>query len=188
MKRNWKRLGKQHLLEALFFAVAIIAAATLIIPLWNYNQFYSALYNFSYTIPGVTINTSQLGSDAAQINFTLIATNPTGYSGLQVQGVSCAMYYYNMGTASLEDLTTLYVFRAYRIGPNSNTTILFDTTINPNNAPLDQSDDFQQFISYLISQTPSGRIQWSLTCQLSLASFMIGSTVPANFAPVTTLS
>jgi len=181
--------------EAVFFAVTIISAGTLILPLWNYTQFYSAWYNFSYTIPRVNINTSQLSRQTAQINLTLVATNPTGYSGLQVQSVSCVMSYNGSvhlgaeGPTNSWELTTLSTTKPYSISPNSNTTILFDITISPNSAPPDQFDAFQQFISYLISQTPGGQIQWSLACSLVLASFLINTPEPTMyFALVTPLS
>lgn len=188
-KKNWKTLRKQDLPATLFFAITIISAATLIAPLWNYTQYYSALYNFNYTIQGITVNTSQLSAHTAQINFTLVATNPTPYSGLQVGPATCEIDFY--GSVHLDisgtpttwwELTMLIVPKSQTIGPNSKITIPFGTTINPDNTKLssDQYAAFQEFIFDLTSTVRggSGDITLSLTCHLELQSFMVSLDVP----------
>jgi hypothetical protein len=192
-KRNWRKLRKQDLPATAFFAVAIVAAAMLIGPLWNYTQYYSALWNFSYNIPGITVSTSQLSAQTAQINFTVIGTNPTRYSGLQVGSVNCIISYYgslhlgSAGPTNWWELTTVYSTKRLAIGPNSNVTIFFEITIDPSSAPPGQFDAFQQFINYLTSQVPGGQVQWSLSCNLGLDSFMGISVVSSSFAPITPL-
>jgi hypothetical protein len=193
-KRNWKKLRKQNLPATIFLAITIISAATLIAPLRNYTQYYSALWNFSYTIPGITVSTNQLSAQKTQINFTIIATNPTGYSGLQIGAATCtisyngSLHYGSTGTTTWWELTIAYNTRWYPIGPNSNVTIPFEITIDLNSAPPSQFDAFQQFVSYLTSQIPGGQIQWSLSCSLSINSFMVNSGVPQSFMLVTPLS
>jgi hypothetical protein len=184
-KKNPKKLIKQHFLETVFFGITIICAVTLIVPLWNYTQLYNALYNFTFTIPRVNINTSQLNSAyTAQINFTIIATNPTGYSGLRMGEVSCSLGYYGTvgGITNWWPLTTLHTTEWYTLGSNSNITIPFDTTISG------QVGAFQGFIIYLMSQVPSGQISWQLTCGMVVTSFLANSPLTEYFQLVTPLS
>lgn len=182
--KSWKTLKKRDLPATIFFAITIISAATLIVPLWNYIQYYSAVYDFSYTIPGIALNTSQLNAHIAQINFTFVATNPTSYSGLQVGPASCEIDF--IGSVHLVDgqpsnywvLTTLYVTKTRSIGPNSNMTIPFDIQINPDNTKSnDQYVAFQEFINYLTSEGPGGQITLFLTCHLGLDSFMFNNDI-----------
>jgi len=181
-RSNLKMLRKQDLPATLFFAITIISAATLIVPLWNYTQYYSALYNFNYTIQGITVNTSQLSARMAQINFTLVATNPTPYSGLQVGPAQCEIDFFgsihpdtNGQPTTYWELTKLYNTTTCPIGPNSNLTIPFGTTINPDNTKLssDQYAAFQEFMNYLTSLDPKGEITLVLICHLGLQSFMV---------------
>jgi hypothetical protein len=187
-KRNWKTFRKQSLPQTIFFAITIISVGLLILPLWNYAKFYAALYDFEYTIPAITINTSQLNENIAQINFTLIFTNPTGYSGLGATSVTCELEFYGdvhyvvtgrppqYQATTLWDLTTVGApNQQYMIGPNSVLKILFTTTINPNSTTGDQQDAYYDFISYLRTEVAMhGQIQWSLICAVTLTSF-IGS-------------
>lgn len=183
-KRSRKTVRKQDLPATIFFAITIISAATLIAPLWNYTQYYSAVYNFKYTIPEIAVNTSQLSAHIAQINFTFLATNPTPYSGLQVGPANCKIDFYgsvhlvNGQPTTWWELTILYVTKTHAIGPNSNITIPFDTQINPDNAKsYDQYAAFQEFINYLTSQVPSRQITLFLTCHLGLDSFMFNNDI-----------
>lgn len=187
-KRNWKTLRKQDLPTTLFLAVTIISAATLIAPLWNYTQYYSALYNVNYTIQGITVNASQLSVHTVQINFTFVATNPTPYSGLQVGPASCEIDFYGSvhlvgGTPTTWwELTTLFFTKSQAIDPNSNIKISFGTTISPDNLkPSDpQYPAFQEFMNYLTSTIRDGgkHITLSLTSHLGVNSFMISLSIP----------
>jgi hypothetical protein len=190
-EKNLKRLLGQHLLETVFLGITIISVGVLIVPLWNYTQFCNALYDFSYTIPAISMNASQLTTQqTVQINFTLIATNPTPYSGLTVSSINCEIDY--NGTVGLQTgwwvLTTLYITKSYTIGSNSNTAILFNTTINPKRAAQSQFVDFNNFIDYLMSGGNNGQVEWGLDCRLSLASFLSGSSITQYFMFETSLS
>lgn len=173
-----KALTKQHLPETVFFGIAIISVVTLIVPLWNYTELYTALYDFNYTLQGPSLNTSQLSTHTARINFTLVATNPTRYSGLQVSSIVCRVDYYVAD--NLRELITLYTTKVYPIGPNSNATILFDFTINPDTAAPYQFDAFREFISYL-SQVPGEQIGWFLTFTLTVHTAMGGTLITKEF-------
>jgi hypothetical protein len=192
-KRNSKILRKQNLPQITFFTITVICAGLLVPPLWNYAEFYAALYNFEYTVPGITINASQLNTtNTAQINFTLVLTNPTSYSGLRATGVTCGLEFYgdvhyvisgippSYRPTTLWSLTTLgSVSQEYTIAPNSIVTIPFRTTINPNSTTGDQQDAYYEFINYLRTQvTTHGQIDWSLTCTLTLVSFMYNIKLP----------
>jgi hypothetical protein len=77
----------------------------------------------------------------------------------------------------------------YTIDPKSNTTISFETTINPNAVTGDQQTTYYEFIGYLTTQTAThGQIQWSLTCRLTLVSFIGPINENQNFYPETPLS
>jgi hypothetical protein len=200
-KRIWKTLRKQYLPQTVFFVITIVSASLLILPLWNYVGFYAALYNFDYS-PTITINTSQLDANTAQINVTLVTSNPMGYSGLRATEVTCMLEYTGEAhevltgvppryqLSYLWDLTTVgSASTQYTISPNTNTTILFQTTINPISVTGDQQTAYYDFIGYLRTQVAThGQIQWFLTCRLTLISFIGPVNENQNFNPVTTLS
>ena len=201
-RTNWKKPSRQNLPEIVFFAITIISAATLIVPLWNYTQYYSALYNFNYTVPGITIKTSQLNTThtaqiTAQINFTFVATNPTPYAGLKVGPASCEIDFYGndyhlvSGVVTNEwTLAKLFIVKTRAIGPNSDITIPFNTTVNLENAQSnDQTAASLEFINYLADQGLGGSVTLYLTCNLGLSSFMVDTNIPpaeGNPIPLTT--
>ena len=203
-KQIRKRLRKQDLPQTIFFAITIISAGLVVLPLWNYTQYYLALSNFDYTLTKVTLSTDQLfppTSAIVKINITLTVSNPTDYSGLRISSVACVLDYYGdyrlveeppatLGEqpgwvyTNVWDLTTASTppAQSYSIGPHENKTILIETSISGTSGT-----NALDFISYLesLSQESAPQIDWSITCGLSLSTFQGNVGRPGSFSPVT---
>lgn len=183
--------------QTVFFAITIITAGLIVVPLWNYTKFYVALNNFDYTLTSVTIHTSQITvptSALAKINVTLTATNPTDYSGLHIGTVGCDLQYVGpdhqvwvptaRGKGHYETtywwlLTQGTAQAPGPLRPNSNMTILIQISIR-----LDYNKpDYQQnsdFINYL--RTSPTEIKWYIGCDLPLNSFLGAFGVARGFS------
>lgn len=201
-KRKWKTLIKEDLPQTVFLAITIISASSIILPMWNYTKFYTAFNNFNYTLSKATIYTSNINVPSnvtAQINITLLVTNPTDYSGLRIGTVGCDLYYYGnshtvwVGTAmgpGHYNVTNWWILTSAStpkplgpIGPNSNMTILIEISITPDYG----KPDYQQnadFLNYLLTKPPP--IEWSIDCHLPLSTFLGTSEVSNTFYPVFT--
>lgn len=184
-----------------FFAISIISVGSLVLPLWNYAKFYSALWGFDFSLLSVTIDASQIKvANRAQVNVTLLVTNPTDYSGLTVSSAKCVLKYYGDGHEVLEpiggsplvkpvwtnwwDLKTGIDSQRRSIGPNSNSTVLLEFSINPNSGSQGEQQDAWDFIEHLA--TNPGQITWSLGCSLTLSTFL-GSFDRTNYFSYVTL-
>jgi len=206
-KQDWKRIRKQNLPQTIFLAITIISAGLTVLPILNYTKYYLALANFNFTVTNVTMSTNQLYTPAnaiVKINITLTASNPTDYSGLVVADVGCVLSYngsYHTVTLppvslgqqptyvytnlwQLESVTTPMT-RTYPLRPNSNTTILIETSIAGNS-----DQNAADFVNYLESLEGSGsnQIDWSISCRLGLITFLnTYAEGPAYFSPITPL-
>ena len=197
---------KQELPTTVFFAVTIVSAGLLILPMWNYFKFYSALYNFDYIVKNVTIDTTQITvTNHAVVNITLLATNPTDYSGLQVSYVACGLKYWGdshqvsvpTSGRSMEliwtnwwDLKGGSTTQWYSIEPNGNRTILLQVFVSPNSGSQGEQQNAWDFMNYLETARAAKQRQilWSLSCVLTLNSFLGSFDRNKDFTPVTPLS
>jgi hypothetical protein len=182
----------------------IISVSLLVVPLWNYTRFYLALWNFDYTVSGVTVDRSQLNATRAVVNVTFAVMNPTDYSGLQVASISCRLQYLrsighyvieNAGYRSSRQVWTYWwdlgvesTNQRYSIASNTDLTIPLEIVVNPYSGSQSEQQIAWDFITNLKTPTTQ-EIHWSLTCLLTISTF-IGSFQrgPNYFEPMTTLS
>jgi hypothetical protein len=202
-KRNWKKFRRQHLPQTVFFAIAIISASLIILPLWNYTKYYIALNNFDFTLSKATMYASNVNvptNATAKIDITLLVTNPTDYSGLRVGTVGCDLQYYGPThvitqiihgvvysySTPLWDLTSLSVRPSSEIiEPDSNRTILIEAFIKPNyDSPNGPQQSVVDFITYL--ETKPGEIKWSISFEMPLNSFIGSYELTKTFDNVVT--
>lgn len=204
-KQDWKRLRKQDLPQTVFFAIMIISAGLVVLPMWNYTKYYLALNNFDYTLTKVAIHTNQLyppTSTIAKINITFTASNPTDYSGLQISTVGYDLEYYGdyhlvelppvtlggqigwMNT-SMWELTSASTppTQLYSIGPHTNTAIVIETSISGNSGK--NALDFITYLESLSKGSEPNQIHWSINCRLDLNTFLGTFARPKSFSPVT---
>lgn len=202
-RKTIKKLGAP---TAVFFAIMIISVGFSVVPLWNYTRFYLALWNFDYTVSSVTVDRSQINATninaVVYVNFNI--TNPTDYSGLQVAQISCRLQYlrpvghYVVENAGYRSSTQVWTYwwdlgvkstnQRYPIGSNTKLIISLELFVNPYSGSQSDKQIAWDFINHLRTPTTQ-EIQWSLTCLLTLSTF-IGSFQrgPNDFEPLTTLS
>lgn len=219
-KKNWKMLRKENLPQTIFYAITIISAGLVVPPLWNYTRFYIALNNFDYSLSNATIYTSQIkvpNSAQAQINITLIATNPIDYSGLRTGTIGCALMY-------LGDSHTIYVAPDSPLRYLASQTIYLSSgrtagylivtnwwllatpnvpqqsgPIGPNSKrtisieisiTLDYGNtDYRQNVDFINHlRTMPNEIEWTLNCHLPLIAFLGTFDVPRTFQVTTPLN
>lgn len=202
--RKWKI--KFDVPTTVFFVITAISVGFVVFPLWNYNRFYLALWNFDYNLSNVAIDPNQVKAiqlneiDEIQINVTLLVINPTDYSGLEVRSVAVGLKYFEgehmvlvpsgprgvtWVTTNWWDLKVGSDQGKHPVGSNSNITVLLPITVTPNsNVPAEQSNA-RAFINFL--NTRPVQIVWSLTCILVVSSFMGNFDVSRVFAYVTSL-
>jgi len=204
-KQDWKRIRKQNLPQTIFLAITIISAGLTVLPILNYTKYYLAVANFNFTITNVTMSTSKLyppTNAIVQINITVIASNPTDYSGMVIEDIGCILQYYGsyhlivippaaLGQQPTYEYTYLWQLeststpatRTYPLRPNANTTILIESSLAGNN-----NQNAADFVTYLESLKGSGsnQIDWSINCHLSLNTFLnTYAENIANFSQVT---
>jgi hypothetical protein len=185
-KKNWKRLRKQDLPQTVFFAITIISAGLVVLPLWNYTKYYVALGNFDYTLTNVTFYAEPLyppTSTIVKINITLTASNPTDYSGLQVSTVTCFLEYYGEYDIAQELTSATSPPQSYSIRPNANTTIMIETSFSGNSGT--NALDFINYLETLSKEGGAAQIVWSINCRLFLTTFENTYSIPKSFSPVT---
>jgi hypothetical protein len=172
-----------------FFAITVVSVGFVVLPLWNYSRFYLALWNFDYTLSSITVDTHQI--DAIQINVSLLAMNPTEYSGLEVSSAQVSLQYfgavhevvvpvYPKGIQYVStnwwDLKIGSATGTHPVGSNLNSTILITIVISPNSNNPAESNHAQEFINFVSDKTTT-KIEWSLNCVLVLFSFLGGFDV-----------
>jgi hypothetical protein len=174
-----------------FFAIAIISAFTLVVPVWNYSKFYIAWNRLDYTVAKVTIvNASQaILTNKAQINVTLLVTNPTDYSGLNVVYITCDVEYLWINHTVYQMINTFYVIptisplwdlnsvkdgQTHPLGPNSQITIPLTLSLSTTGGSAADQDVARSFISFLKSKQAERptQIQWFLSCDLVAGTFL----------------
>ncbi len=188
-KRIRKRLEKQNLPTTIFLLITIVSVGLIVLPMWNYVDFYVALGDFSVTVPSVTISTIQINDylhAQAKVNVTLAASNPTGYSGLKLSSVICQLYFFN----SNNQLVLLASARNNTwtpINPNSNRKILFKFSFSASN-PNDPAGS--SFIIYLESAFAAGikQITGYVSFNVFLSSFLANPEIIKGSPYVTSLS
>jgi len=194
--------------QTVFFAITIISAGLIILPTWNYTRFYTALNNFDYTLVGATLNASNLNlptTASASISLTLLVTNPTDYSGLQIGSYGCDLQYVgpiHMVTVivpfsgghtltyntSLWDLTsTASTQLSGPIGPYSSKTLTIKANIKPDYSSGTPQETAVDFLNYLAT-TSSKQIQWYLDCHIGLVTFLGTFDEEKTFYPTTSLN
>lgn len=203
---NWaqKTIKKLGAPTAVFFAIMIISVGFLVLPLWNYTRFYLALWNFDYTVSSVTVDQSQLNATRVFVNVNFAIMNPTDYSGLQVASISCRLQYlrpvghYVIETTGFRSSRQVWTYwwdlgvestnQRYPITSDTEFTIPLEIVVNPYSGSQSAQQIAWDFITHLRTPTTQA-IQWSLTCLLTLSTF-IGSFQrgPNYFEPFTTLS
>lgn len=204
MEWTRKTIKKLGVPTAVFFAITLISVGSLVLPLWNYTRFYLALWNFDYLASSVTVDRSQINATRAMVNVTFLIMNPTDYSGLQVASISCRLQYLqpNHGHFVIEttgyrasqqrwtywwNLRVASTTQSSSVGSNTEFPISIVFVANPYSSPQSDQQNAYDFISYLEAPATQ-QIQWSLTCVLTLSTF-IGSFDRTNgFEPITILS
>jgi hypothetical protein len=170
-----------------FFAITIISAGLLVLPMWNYSMFYLAWSRIDYNVSKVAINATQVSvTSNLAVNITFLVTNPTDYSGLRVGYATCNLQYFDgehqvpvivggrpTGQWVLSNLSDLKIGsdpQWYQIDPNGNRTISFAVIINANSGNSYQQQYALDFLVYLGNKP--NKIEWFLSCDLYVNSFL----------------
>lgn len=163
---------KQKILTVVFLATVGVSATSLVISTLNYTQFYTAIRRLDLAVLDVS---PTIGEDSLSVTLIFAITNNSSYTGLNVRELSYTLNFeHDMERVRILSDTKSYYSEPVRLGPYSNTTFEYVTTLGVNQEPA------QRFIEFY--KNKQGYITWILTCNVIFLTF-IGTV----YIPLTTL-
>jgi len=171
--------------ETVFFVVMVVSVGFLVYPLWNYTQFYLALWNFGCAVSNLTIDINQITNIQIAIEFLIM--NPTDYSGLGLTSINCGLEYIdgmhlvfdptlaghwggNWRPSNVWELKAQYISYKRPIAAHANDTVALTSIINPHAGNTFEQNNAWSFIGFL--ETQPDLIEWKLNCCFIISSFL----------------
>lgn len=161
-------LNKSTAITALFLAISIVAAISLIASTINYLAFYRAMQEINLKILDVNV---LIGENNANITLVFSLTNPTNYVGLKLRELSYTLYYEadREKIALLWD-TVYYAENPIDVGPYWNKTYERQVHLDIN------KEKIMSFVEFYESH--QGNVKWILSCTSIFVTFTGKIDVP----------
>lgn len=157
--RGWKNLPRRlDVTLAVFLICTIIAAYYLVESTMNYTEFYRAIREIHIVDLKVDAFVEQKN---VNISLSFDIENPTRYTGLQLQSITCQLYFFN----NSEKVVLWWGMKTYGssqpLNPHSKVKVEWNLT------PMVSTE---RFIAYF--EAYQGVVQWTLECGVRLATFL----------------